>query len=71
MAKISLEVVLPDRLLQAFLQHVRTFEAQNTKEMHVQMWVTETGLTQEQMLAVFRSLRPAFPYEGVFPRTDA
>lgn len=71
MSKISYEVELPDRLLQGFLQHIRNFESQHMDEIHIKLWVADTKMSPEQMLALFRSIRPPFPFERVFPRNDA
>jgi|HubBroStandDraft_1064217.scaffolds.fasta_scaffold19852_6 hypothetical protein len=60
MAKITMTVLLPDELLQPFLQHVRNFEAPRTEKVP-RLWITESTLTINQIAALFRSVRPEYP----------
>ena len=54
-------------LLREFLQHLRTFEGEHFKEMHMTIGVEAPDLGVDEMEAILRSLDPPLPNVMTFP----
>lgn len=66
MAKVRLNVSLPDALLQPFLQHVRNYETQHFKDVALEIFVTDNGKLQSaDMVRIFESIEPPYTYRYV------
>lgn len=67
MAKIQLDVELPDALIKSFVQHFRDWDMQHSKDVQLKFWIPESKLTGDEMLAIFRSIKPPFPHYWKIP----
>lgn len=65
MAKVQIDFDIPDRMMRDLLQYVRTWESQRTNEVHMNIWIPESKITGEEMLAIFNSLKPSIPHRGI------
>jgi hypothetical protein len=71
MANLNLTVTLPDRLMAAFLQHLRDFDAAHLGDLIIRLWIMDSDLTREQVRAIFANIRPPFSscFEIPFSKT--
>ena len=66
MAKVEIDVRMPDKLLKSFLQHMRDWEAQHMEESEFMIWIPECAFPGDQMLAIFQSIRPKYSAGATF-----
>jgi hypothetical protein len=69
MTRVTLEIKLPDELLQPLLQHVRDFDTKYDPEheslIHLAIGVEAPEIPAATIQGIFRSIRPPFENEYV------
>jgi hypothetical protein len=73
MAKVNIEVSLPDGMLQDFLQHLRDFDTQHDplrqSLIHIAIGIEAANMTASEIEHIFKRIRPPFENQWVFPGT--
>lgn len=75
MTKVTMELIMPDELLQAFLQHMRDFDTRHDPEhkdlVKMAIGVEAPDLPAATLETIFRNVRPPFEEERVYPGKGA